>query len=275
MDFSLQWHTLGREAELAAAQIAVGVTALGRANHSRLGNYAIAFFGLATGLERLGKLIVIADYAIGNRGKLPENKILKGFSHDLEKLLNHCEDMSSRRQSPSEYAKRPNERVHQGIIQTLSEFSELSRYYNLDLLTGGKAASLPEPVGAWWRRVAEPILSQHYAVSQRKKDNAIANGLDKMWREHAHILHHSELGETMNDFATLFRHAGATRVVQNYGRLYVLQIVRWLNYTLSVLVFEAAYTHRLEPFFGLEEPFKVFLNDDHYFRTRKTWAIYR
>jgi len=32
MTFPLEWHTLGREAELAAEQLAIGVTALGRAN---------------------------------------------------------------------------------------------------------------------------------------------------------------------------------------------------------------------------------------------------
>jgi hypothetical protein len=55
--------------------------------------------------------------------------------------------VSDTRRSTSEYSKRPNDKVHQGIIQTLSEFGTLTRYYNLDLLAGGRAAKLPEPVG--------------------------------------------------------------------------------------------------------------------------------
>jgi hypothetical protein len=78
----------------------------------------------------------------------------------------------------------------------------------------------------------------------------------------------------MTDVATLVRRAGATRVVQKYGRLYVLQIVRGLSYAISDLVQEAAYTYRFEAFLGLDEPFKVFLNGDRYFRTRKSWPIY-
>jgi hypothetical protein len=42
-----EWHALDREAELAAEQIASGITALGRANHAQKGYYTQAFFGLS------------------------------------------------------------------------------------------------------------------------------------------------------------------------------------------------------------------------------------
>lgn len=275
MCFSPQWHALGNEAELAGTQIALGVTALGRASHARHGDYTIAFFDLAIGLERLGKLIVIADHAIGHGGKFPDNEFLKRrFSHDLAKLLDHCEAVSGARTSTSEYSKRPNDRVHQGIIQTLSEFGRLTRYHNLDSLVGGKGAALEEPVGAWWKRVGEPILAQHYTAHQREKDNAMATAMDKLMRSNTLVRHFAETGESINDVATLNRRAGATRVVQKYGRLYVLQIVRWLSCMISELTYEATAQHGIEAFAGLEEPFKVFFNDDDYFRTRKTWTIY-
>ena len=223
----------------------------------------------------MGKLIVIADHAIGHRGAFPDNNFLKkGISHDLGRLLDRCEVVYGARGSTSEYRKRPNDGVHQGIIRTLSEFGTLTRYYNLDLLAGGKAAKLPEPVGAWWKRVGGPILSQHYTARQREKDNATADGLAEMFGARVIVRHHSETGESMNDVATLVRRAGATRVIQTYGRLYVLQIVRWLSYAISDLAQEAAYTHKFEPFLGLDEPFKVFLNDDRCFRRRKSWSIY-
>ncbi len=265
---------MGREAELAGAQIALGVTALGRADHTRLGDYTLAFFSLTIGLERLGKIIVIADHAIQNQGKFPDNNFLKQkISHDLGLLLNHCEVVSGKRRSAGEYSKRPNDIAHQGIIQTLSEFGRLTRYYNLDLITG-RTTNLPEPVGAWWKRVGEPILSQHYTARQRDKDNATANFMDKMTRAHIRVLHFSETGETINDLATLSQRSGATRVIQKYGRLYVLQIVRWLTYLIFYLANEGASKQRIEPLFGIEEPFKVFLNDDRYFLRRKTWSIY-
>jgi hypothetical protein len=275
MTFSPEWHALGREAELAGAQIALGATALGRANHARIGDYTMAFFGLAIGLERMGKLIVLADYAIEHGGKFPDNKFLKHvISHDLGLLLDHCESVSSKRAFSHEYSKRPNDGVHQGIIQTLSEFAKQTRYYNLDFLTGSNSASRPEPVEIWWKRVGEPILARHYTARQRAKDAAVAKNLDKLLRGKARVIHHSETGDAINDIAGLTLRGGATRVVQKYGRLYVLQIVRWLTCMIFELAHEGAYTHGIEPLSGREEPFKMFLNDDSYFRTRKTWAIY-
>lgn len=44
--------------------------------------------------------------------------------------------------------QRPKDTVQQGIIQTLSEFAKLTRFYNLDLVASGKAAQFPEPIGA-------------------------------------------------------------------------------------------------------------------------------
>jgi hypothetical protein len=275
MDFSPQWHALGSEAELAAAQLAVGVTALGRADHTRRGDYAIAFFSLATGLERLGKLIVIGDHVMSTGGGFPDNKFLKDtISHDLGRLLDHCEVVSAARRSSAEYAKRPNDIVHQGIIQTLREFATMTRYYNLDLLVGGKGANLAEPIGAWWKRVGEPILANHYTYRQREKDQVAAEAMSQLLGEHATVLHHSETGESIRDVATFVRHAGANRVVQKYGQLYALQIVRWLSYAIFDIAHDAAYKQNIEAFLGVHEPFVVFLNDDRYFRGRKTWSIY-
>ena len=274
MDFSPQWHALGSEAELAGTQLALGVTALGRANHARRGDYALAFFSLAIGLERLGKLIAIGDHAMSTGGTFPDNKFLKDISHDLEKLLDHCEVVSAARRSSANYAKRPNDEVHQRIIQTLSEFATMTRYYNLDLLAGGKAAKLAEPIGAWWTRVAEPILAEHYTSRQRQKDDAAAEALTEMLSGYATVLHHTEGGQPMKDIGGLVRRAGANRVVQKYGQLLVLQIVRWLSYAIFDIAHDAAYRMGIEPFLGVEEPFAVFLNDDRYFRGRRTWSIY-
>jgi hypothetical protein len=275
MRFSPQWHALGTEAELAGSQIALGVTALGRANHARIGDYTIAFFSLAIGLERLGKLIAIADYAIKHGGNFPNDKFLKDtFRHNLALLLDHCEGVSeTSRPLLGEYSNRPKDKVHQAIIQNLSEFAIQTRYYNLDLVTGGKAPMPEEPVRAWWKRVGEPILSQHYTARQKHQDKATADALDESLREYVMVRHHSETGESIDDLAALIRRDGASRVVRKYGRLYVLQIVRWLSYLIAHLAHEGG-KHNIEPLFGIEEPFHVFWNDDHYFLTRKTWAIY-
>src|SRR5258708_36909503 len=87
----------------------------------------------------------IADYAIRNQGKFPDDKFLKDkFRHNLALLLDHCEVVSGTR--PSEYSKRPKAKVHQRIVQTLVEFASDTRDSNLDFVTSGEVA-MPEQTG--------------------------------------------------------------------------------------------------------------------------------
>lgn len=270
MVLSKHWRQLGMEAELAASQLALGITALGRAHNERPAEYTKAFFGLANGLERLGKLILLADYAIDNHGKFPTNDYLKKtFGHRLDALLDASETICLKRKLPN----RPNEPIHGAIVQTLTEFAALSRYYNLDFLAGGKAASTTEPIGAWWKRVAEPILERHYKDRRHKSDRAMAEAMGTLVGDRVLIRRHVETGESVSDLVKLMERASATRVVQTYGRVYTMQIVRWLSNLITHLA-HLAYVARLEPFLGIEEPFKYFLNEDAYVRRRKSWAIY-
>ena len=69
--------------------------------------------------------------------------------------------------------------------------------------------------------------------------------------------------------------AGATRIVQKYGRLYVMQLIRWLSMIIWELSHKGAYELRIEALLGLDEPFRIFCNEDRYLIGRKTWSIYR
>jgi hypothetical protein len=273
MTFSPQWHAIGREGELAAEQLASGVTILGRANHAQQGLYTQAFFALSIGMERLAKLIVVADYAISNGGRYPTNQQLKGFGHDIAALLQRCEGISARYRSGRLHAIRPSSPIHQGIVVGLSEFGVLSRYYNLDFIVGGKATALPEPIGAWWRRVGVPILASHYTEAQRQKDVVWATATAALMGSSS-VLHHTEDGKPIDDLSELMQRAMATRVVQRYGRLYTLQIIRWLGFLLSDMADLAAHGHRLESFFGLGEAFMIFMCEDDYLKGRKRLSIY-
>jgi hypothetical protein len=275
MSFSSEWHSIGREAELAAEQIASGVTALGRANHAQKGYYTQALFGLSIGLERLAKLIVIVDHALANSGQFPANSDLKRKGHNVAALLDQCEIISLKRRAGKNHSVRPNNIIHQGIVTTLTEFGELSRYYNLDIIVGGRAKQLPEPINAWWQRVGKPILSKHYTLRQQERDKSQSAAMAALMRGFTHVLHHSEEGELIDDIETLMARAGATRIVQTYGRLYTLQIVRWLTFLIDDLSHEGAYKKHIDWFMGLNEPFVMFMNEDNYLRGRKTWSIYK
>ena len=270
--FSPQWHAIGREGQLAAEQLATGVTILGRANHAQTGLYGQALFSLSIGLERLAKLIVVADYAITHGGRYPTNRELKGFGHDIAALLDKCEEISSRYRSGKIYAERPNTVIHQGIIAGLSEFGILSRYYNLDFLAGS-AMNFPEPIEGWWTRVGVPILADHYSPAQREKNQASAIASAALMGP-SFVLHHAEDGTPIDDVQALAQRALATRVVQKFGRLYTLQIIRWLAFLISDLAGLAAPGHHVEAFFGLDEAFAIFRNEDRYLKSRKRLTIY-
>jgi hypothetical protein len=74
----------------------------------------------------------------------------------------------------------------------------------------------------------------------------------------------------------LTHRAAATRLVQTYGRLYTMQIIRWLAYLVCDLADLAAHSHQVDPFFGLSDFFPIFMNrDDAYLKRRKRWSIYK
>ena len=270
MTFPTEWHTLGREAELAAEQLAIGVTALGRANHTENGLYHQAVFALSIGFERLEKLILVADYAVENNGAWMTDNDLKSFRHDISPLLDACEQMSAKHQSDKNWSERPNDPVHKAIVKTLSEFARLTRYYNLASLSGSNVAPR-EPIQAWWSDVGMPILDRHYTANQRAKDEAKAASVDALLAP-AFVLVHNEAGQPMTSIEKMMKHAGSTRVIQKYGRLYVMQLARWLSVIMAKISHNG---HRIEALYELDEPFGIFRMNDSFLLRRKTWSIYR
>ena len=274
MTLSQDWRALQQEAQLAAEQVATGVTVLGRANHAQTGLYLQAFFGISTGLERMGKLIIITEHAIRNNGSFPTDSDLRRIGHDLRKLLPRCAAIGKTINPKRVYASRPVDPIHQGIEETLSEFATKSRYYNLNHIAGA-AEQQTDPIIMWWENVAKPICERHYSEPQRRKNAAKAAVVAGVLDSHSVVRHYREDGAEINEISALVAHAGVTAVVQKYGRLYALQIVRWLASMLSELSHRGAYQKRIEPLLGLNEPFAIFGNDDQYFLSRRIWSIYR
>jgi len=58
------WQALAREAGLAAEHLAIGISALGKANYAQHAYYGQAFFALTIGLERAAKLALVVDHAL-------------------------------------------------------------------------------------------------------------------------------------------------------------------------------------------------------------------
>lgn len=268
MKFDPQWLAVQREAQLAAEQVAYGVTALGRANHAYKGLYTQAFFGLSNGLERIGKLIILADYAIKS-GTFPKDQNLRKIGHDLKLILDKCEAIGACLSQSQKNMKRPSDPIHKGIEEVLSLFAKTLRYYNLDYLAGSTEGQ-QDPTALWWKKVAIPICSRHYSQRQREKDGIEAAFFENELSDHSFVLYSPEAGTPIKDISTLILQGKLTKIVQKYGRLYTLQIVRWLTLIISHLPYD-----KVESLSGLNEPFQIFHTEDKYLRDRKTWSIYK
>jgi hypothetical protein len=91
------WQALAREAGLAAEHLAIGATALGKANYAQPAYYGQAFFALTVGLEQATTLSLVVDHALEHSGTFPQRNLLRAYGHNLEKLLEQTDEIAKRR----------------------------------------------------------------------------------------------------------------------------------------------------------------------------------
>ncbi|RJS94162.1 hypothetical protein D3260_06275 [Salinisphaera sp. Q1T1-3] len=269
------WHALGREASLVRHLIGSGATALGKANYAdRVGDYYTAFFGLSVGIERLSKLILVAEFAIKNSGKMPDQKKIKKFGHNLIALIERVEDIQLANDLSIRYQKPRNETT-QRMLQCLDAFADArrGRYANFASL-GDPNLSDEDPVSKWWSEVAESILSKHY-YGKRPQERVESNAefIDSMISPFTSVHHTDETGNLLHDVKSASIRTGQTEIVQKYGRFYVLTIIRWLSDVLSKIARIACYRYGAEGFFGIEEYFFTYTVEDSFLKTRKIWPL--
>ncbi len=263
------WRALAREAGLAAEHIAFGVTVLGRANYAQPAYYAQAFFSLSIGFERSCKLALLLSHALDNAGQFPANSQIRRYGHNLEKLLTETATVANRRHFAS---TRPETVIHQGIVETLSEFADnVTRYYNLDVITGEtQVTGRTDPIASWNERVTGPILQAHYTERIQRRHEADARILELVAGPLIRGHHESETGHAIDSALAGALSTAKAEFARRWERMYVLQIARFVGNTLVGLS-DAAHALRLQvPF--LNDFFYIFSNDDAYFRERKTWS---
>jgi hypothetical protein len=270
-----EWHSIGRESALVRQLLGSGITALGRANYAdKSGDYYTAFFNLSVGLERLGKLILVADHAITTGGLMPEQKLVSKYSHRLGEIINAIDEVAERRKLKLRFA-RPISPISLKIVECLDAFADArrGRYANFVAL-GDPNLGKEEPIRKWWDHVAESILKQHYyGKDSQKRVEARARIADAMMSPISYTLFFNETGDAMQDTLSASIRTGQTEIVQRYGRYYTLTVVRWLAEVFSRLCEEACYTHHVGAFFGVWEYFHTYTVDDRFLKQRKIWPL--
>ncbi|AOQ23295.1 hypothetical protein MTAT_18270 [Moorella thermoacetica] len=270
------WQALAREAGLAAEHLAIGVTALGKANYSQHAYYYQAFFALSIGIERAAKLALVVDHALENRGAFPSNRELRNYGHNLKELLERLDQIAERRGLSGSEDRLPRSAIHCGIIETLSDFANnITRYYNLDLVTGNqRVAQRADPIRTWFEKVTLPILNKHYKPHHKRRDEQKARLIDQLIGEHTLVLHHAETGNVLDSVYEASMQTAITEFAKPYARMYVMQIIRFVARLLCELGY-VAHSQQLQDIPYLVEFFAIFNNSDKYFKNRKNWSIYR
>ncbi len=266
------FHAIADEAVLAAEQLALGATAIGRANYAQRGYYYQAFFSLSAGFERTAKLGLILDHAVRNGGQYPPSKAVSGYGHKLLDLLARLDSISAER--GYEY-RLPRTTIHDEAVRILHGFaSNLTRYHNIDYLTPDRVArSEDNPVGDWYQNVVIPSFEGF--VSQRRKTQIHDNArmVAFMMEGIASIRHTSETGQELNDAYSASAQTGMTQSAAKYVRLHVLQLCRFATQTVVELSYDAMKAG-VPDVPHVSEMYAIFCNSDDYFKGRASWSIY-
>lgn len=264
------WLALAREAASAAEHIGIGATALGKANHAENAYYSQAFFALGVGFERSTKLGLSVASALDGDG-FADGHTLKSYGHDLGKLLGEA-DALAERYGLEGNGRLPRSEIHTAIVEVLGDFANnLTRYYNLEFVAGDAKAAAEDPITSWFNRVTIPVLKAHDTERSRKRREEQA-AMMGAFEDFALVRHHAEDGTPISSMEAGALHVGATKFARRWERMYVLQIARFLGELMYALGVKAQGTNPDIPYFV--EFFVLYLNDDSFLRSRKTWSIY-
>ncbi|KUR75023.1 hypothetical protein [Novosphingobium sp. Fuku2-ISO-50] len=271
-----EWQAIHREASLVRQLIGSGTTALGRASYgSGLGEYYTAFFGLSVGIERLAKLILVADFAMDNAGALPGQNEVRKFGHKIRDLCDRAEQISTNRGLQLDFPK-PTDPICWAVVDCLDAFADArkGRYANFEAIGNPAFDAGKEPVNKWWTDVVEPILAKHVRGTAREaviRHNA--EMVDAFVGHSVFVLHVDETGKPMNDVLTASWRTGMTKWAQTYGRLYTLTMVRWLADIFSTLSREGGHGGEIIALYGHYELFFGYLATDKQIKNYKIWPL--
>ena len=278
---------ISREAQFAAEILAVGVTAINKADYTRTAHYAQMFFCLSIGLERAAKLTLCLEH-IALNGQLPTSSTirqLRHYSHQLKALLEEVERVgNSLLPDVENHTRFPNTQITKNIVSILSDFStNLTRYYNLDAIGSSVRSDAYDPVSAWYNDVTKLVLRNHITKRKLAQIEMIVQDMGTQMEDITLVDLLSEDLEPVTDIYTVLERIGLDNISKPYTRMYVLQICR----VIATVIVDVTYIAQRQinvtssncgrnttDLPAMREIFGLFLCDDTYFRTRKTWTIY-
>lgn len=262
------FDALCKEAQFTVEMLCSGYTEIRKANYAKRGVYFQAFTSLSTGFERIGKLCYLLIYAIEHGGSFPTDNDLKNvFRHDIIKLYRLILEFKNKHDIKYDFLQDLDKPIYQSILNVLSRFAKGDRYANIDLLINNR--SYDDPISVWYKDVDLVIFQEKISDKKKEKIKRDASLVHYLTSNFVMIRHTGEDGKEINTAFEGSLRTGINDAVAPYRQLYVFHIIRFFAESLQEIESIARRKHFFEiPYFN--EIFRVFYNDDSYFKNRKT-----
>lgn len=258
------------EAKFSKELLGLGVTQLYKANYTNKGLYFQSFNCLYSGFERIEKLCLILDFYISNNGRLPNEKDIRKYGHDIKCLFETCRKIESKHNLRISFECNLGDEIHTSILDIINDFARSSgRYANINTLISAKNSNA-DCIENWYNNVDMKIYSHNVKLAKKQKIENNARVIGSAINQFSLCIFSTEDNLIITDPEELSRRTGMWEAVAKYRQLYTLQIIRYLSEILIELGHKAMKLNNQDiPFFS--EIFGLFYNDDSYFKTRKTW----
>ena len=262
------FDALCKEAQFTVEMLCSGYTEIRKANYAKRGVYFQAFTSLSTGFERIGKLCYLLIYAIEHGGSFPTDNDLKNvLRHDIIKLYKLIIEYKNKHDIKYDVLQDLDKPIYQSILNVLSRFAKGDRYANIDLLINNR--SYDDPISVWYKDVDLVIFQEKISDKKKEKIKRDASLVHYLTSNFVMIRHTGEDGKEINTAFEGSLRTGINDAVAPYRQLYVFHIIRFFAESLQEIESIARRKHFFEiPYFN--EIFRVFYNDDSYFKNRKT-----
>lgn len=171
--FHKNFHILAREAHLIAEIFYSGLTQLRNSSSSNVGKAYVGFFNLSIGIERICKLIIIADHMVNNESRAPTKQQIRGYGHKITDLVTQAVAISKR------YDRQVIEDINEDIItwkllEFLGKFAGTVRYENIDGLCDD---TIDVDHMKKWRALLEVIIQEEVSDESIAKERGRADAI--------------------------------------------------------------------------------------------------
>lgn len=261
-------RAISQEAHLSQALLGAGTTSIRRSSSGAPGRMYEAFFGLSQGIERIGKLILVADHYARSGAFMPTGEVER-YRHDLRRLVRAIEDIASSRGVSLDDAPSANA-GSKAVVRFLTKFAETDRYYNLNRLSQGDSVTIDDPI-ARWVQLIRAEAPQRRASPARARQEAMNRSLARYMDENVPlaILDFTSLsGAALNSYEEMTVQTQLDEWLAIEGMLLAIRPIRFLSHTIASF----DYARGLPVF---TEFFDDWMMPDSYLRRRRRFPLHR